>query len=123
MADAVVTKTVQEALANRSLFGGGPTSQRPQNPPRWFHYFDTDLNYDVVWDGSQWRDGPRGFQGPSPQGSIGFQGFQGHQGFQGPTGGGGMQGPMGAQGRVGSAGPAGERGFQGAPGVAVPAVD
>ena len=52
------------------LAGGGPTSQRPTNPAAWFHYYDTDLDREVVWTGSIWRVsqsgpvGPQGLQGP-----------------------------------------------------------
>jgi hypothetical protein len=88
MAESIITKSTQEAAENDTLFGGGPTNKRPANPARWFHYFDTDIGYDVVWDGSAWRDGPRGPQGFDPQGNLGFQGFQGSgmQGAQGPAG-------------------------------------
>jgi hypothetical protein len=119
MAESIITKSSQEALPNETLFGGGPTAKRPTNPGRWFHYFDTDLGYDVVWDGSTWRDGPIGAQGGALTGSLGFQGFQGFQGVIGGTGGGGIQG---AQGNVGGPGPQGIAGPQGVPGVAVPAV-
>jgi len=70
-----------------NLAGGGSTSQRPTNPPLWFHYYDLDLGRDVIWNGTDWIitvGGPQGFQGA--QGSQGPQGFQGVQGFQGPAG-------------------------------------
>ena len=60
------------------LAGGGPTSQRPPNPAQWFHYYDTDLGRDVIWNGIVWvvtlngPTGPQGFQGP--QGLPGTQG-------------------------------------------------
>jgi len=79
-----------------NLAGGGATSQRPGNPPLWFHYYDLDLGRDAIWNGTDWIitvNGPQGFQGPQgPQGAQGFQGFQGNagpqgfQGFQGPQG-------------------------------------
>lgn len=87
MAESIITKSSQETLPNETLFGGGPTAQRPTDPGRWFHYFDTDLGYTVVWDGLTWRDGPRGPQGGALTGGIGAQGFQGFPGFQGTSGG------------------------------------
>jgi len=83
VADAIITKSVQEAAPNETLFGGGPTSKRPTNPAKWFHYFDTDLGFTVVWDGLTWRDGAQGPQGDAAQGSIGNQGFRGVQGSAG----------------------------------------
>jgi hypothetical protein len=62
------------------LAGGGPSSQRPTTPATWFHYYDTDLNRDVIWNGASWIQtsaGPVGPQGP--------QGFQGPAALFGPT--------------------------------------
>jgi hypothetical protein len=98
-----------------NLAGGGATSQRPGNPPLWFHYYDLDLGRDVIWNGTDWIvtiNGPQGFQGP--QGPQGAQGFQGYQGNAGPQGFQGVQGPQGSAtpmnsgptaGRPGSPGP------------------
>lgn len=63
-----------------TLAGGGPTSQRPTNPSQWFHYYDTDLNREAVWNGAVWiisNSGPTGPQGP--------QGPQGPAALFGPT--------------------------------------
>jgi hypothetical protein len=104
-----------------NLAGGGPTSQRPGNPPLWFHYFDLDLGKDVVWNGTDWivtTSGPQGIQGAQgSQGNQGFQGTQGVQGAQGLQGTAGTGGTAGAQGAQGAQGPAG---VQGPPGVQGP---
>lgn len=34
----------------------GTTSQRPTGVQPGFHYFDTDLGHDMVWDGQEWYD-------------------------------------------------------------------
>jgi hypothetical protein len=104
-----------------NLAGGGATSQRPANPPLWFHYYDLDLGRDVIWNGTDWVvtvAGPQGLQGA--QGPQGAQGFQGFQGFQGVPGSGGVQGPQGAQGPAGIQGPPGVQGPQGPQGSALP---
>ncbi len=95
-----VALLTQDPAANTNsavlnLAGGGSTSQRPSNPPQWFHYYDLDLGRDVIWDGTQWVvtvSGPQGFQGA--QGPLGAQGFQGFQGVQGAQGAQGQATPM-----------------------------
>lgn len=95
-----VALLTQDPAANTNsavlnLAGGGSTSQRPSNPPQWFHYYDLDLGRDVIWDGTQWVvtvAGPQGFQGA--QGPLGAQGFQGFQGVQGAQGAQGQATPM-----------------------------
>lgn len=45
-------------LAQSGLAGqGGATSARPSSPVLYQEYFDTDLHYKVVWDGTVWRNG------------------------------------------------------------------
>ncbi|AUS02987.1 hypothetical protein NVP2275O_406 [Vibrio phage 2.275.O._10N.286.54.E11] len=41
---------------NRGTHFRGTTAQRPANIPTSHEYFDTDLNYPIWWDGSNWRD-------------------------------------------------------------------
>lgn len=67
MSDAIFTTRQSEPAKAQQQFSGGPTSNRPSNAARWLHYFDTDLGFTVVWDGSRWRTGtpgPRGSTGP-----------------------------------------------------------
>lgn len=63
-----------------TLAGGGPTSQRPANPAQWFHYFDTDLNKEVIWNGLVWLVSSGG-----PTGAVGPIGPQGPAALAGPT--------------------------------------
>ena len=42
-----------------TLFGHdivGPTASKPASPDIGQHYFDTDLNHWVVWNGTQWQN-------------------------------------------------------------------
>lgn len=71
MSDAIFTTRQTEPPKAKQQFSGGPTANRPPSPARWLHYFDTDLNYDVVWDGTQWRPGTAGPAGPQGiQGAV-----------------------------------------------------
>jgi hypothetical protein len=78
VSSSLVTEAPQSDLTIVKMVGGGPTSQRPGNPPSFFKYFDTDLQKSIVWNGVTW-----------------IIPITGAQGAKGVTGG---QGPVGPQG-------------------------
>ena len=79
MSDAIFTTRQSEPAKALEQFSGGPTSNRPSNAAKWLHYFDTDLGFTVVWDGSRWSTGATGLRG-----ATGIQGDPGTPGQMAP---------------------------------------
>jgi hypothetical protein len=79
MSEAIFTTRQAEPPKTPQQYSGGPTANRPANAELWLHYFDTDLGYTVVWDGSRWRTGAVG-----PTGATGAQGAAGTNGGMAP---------------------------------------
>lgn len=51
---SLVTKLPEQSTVV-PMVSGGPSTSRPANPPLGYLYYDTTLDYEVVWNGRIWR--------------------------------------------------------------------
>jgi len=80
-----VKNALEELFDNKAEYAGGPTLERPVNPRLYKHYFDSDLQVLIFWNGTEWvivSPSPRTVLNASPSVNKSLPRFKGTSGLE-----------------------------------------